>query len=280
MRVVLFTALSVRVPSIKMNVMHLLENGQNRSMSFLHECTPCLCLTTVGKRKVVVTLFHLPLQSEYAKLTLTLSRRQGLLPLTRARQSVRPPEIKGRPARSLGFKLLFGPQRWQQPFESRLAVAHRPLLQASASKKSSFMCRASHCVDSLSSSAEEPLGFFLHTHNVVFGSAPPCKLQQPGTWTCAVPIRFNETQKGKQPRSFCLQLRSVSALKTTVESSRAILIHSRGNQCHNGIVEADRPLKLCSRHKTVQICIDVLDLDLEGGCEAQNCSQMLFNIIC
>lgn len=221
MRVVLLTALSVRVPSINMNIVHLLENGQNGSVSFLHECTPCGCLTTERKRKVVVTLFHLPLRSEDAKLTLTLSRRQGLLPLTRACQSVRPPEIKGRPARSLGFKLLFGPQRWQQSIESRLAVAHRPLLQASASKKSSFMCGASHCFDSLSSSAE---GFFLNTHNVVFSSASPCSLQPPDIWTC----RFNQIQRDtKPPCSFCLQLRSVSALKTPIESGRAILIQSR-----------------------------------------------------
>lgn len=65
MRVVLFTALSIRAPSIQMNVMHLPENGQNGSVLFLHECTRCQCTTErQRKRKVAVTLFHLPLQSD------------------------------------------------------------------------------------------------------------------------------------------------------------------------------------------------------------------------
>lgn len=65
MRVVLFTALSIRAPSIQMNVMHLPENGQNGSGLFLHECTRCQCTTErQRKRKVAVTLFRLPLQSD------------------------------------------------------------------------------------------------------------------------------------------------------------------------------------------------------------------------
>lgn len=122
----------------------------------------------------MVNSLCLPQQSEYAKLTPTLSRRQGLLPLTQARQSVRPPEIKGRACSQFGIQALVGPQRWQQPIESSLAVVHRPLLQASASKKSSFMCHASHCFDSLSSWAEEPLGFS--------SSYTQCRL-----WLCLAP---------------------------------------------------------------------------------------------
>lgn len=42
------------------------------------------------------------------------------------------------------------------------------------------------------------LAFFLLTHNVVFGSASPCSLQQPDTWTCVISIRFTETQWAKE----------------------------------------------------------------------------------
>lgn len=105
------------------------------------------------------------------------------------------------------------------------------------------------------------LAFFLHKHNAALGSASPCSLLQPDTWTWRASFQSDTARRSKQKShcmcSFCLQLGSVSTLKTTVESSGVTLILARGIQCHNGIVEVDRPLKLCSRHKTVQICIDV-----------------------
>lgn len=68
-----------------------------------------------------------------------LSAVTGLLPLTRAHERVRPPEIKdwrwlGVFAARRGFVLLFGPKRWQQSSESSRGVAHQLLFQAVASK--------------------------------------------------------------------------------------------------------------------------------------------------
>lgn len=68
-----------------------------------------------------------------------LSAVTGLLPLTRAHERVRPPEIKGQRwlgvfAARRGFVLLFGLKRWQQSSESSRGVAHHLLFQAVASK--------------------------------------------------------------------------------------------------------------------------------------------------
>lgn len=175
-RAVLLTALNVRAPSIEMNVMHLPENGQNGRILFLHECTPCQCLTTERERKKksgggnFVPSASTEWLGNKSKLTLTLSQRQGWLPLTRARRSVRPPEIKGRPARSLVIQALVWAVEvaavvWKQPGSGSPPSTSGQHLQGAP------LCTELPAALTVYSRRQRShLGFFcLRKHNVILG---------------------------------------------------------------------------------------------------------------
>lgn len=200
-RVVMFTALRLQewlqwLHSIKMNIIHLLENGQNGSIWFLHECTPCRCPTTEGKRRVVLTLFHLTDFTDWIcqidsdsqagvkvcclwpeRVKVSAHRRLKAGPLAVWDSS----SCLGHRGGSSHLKAAW---QWLTALHFRPAPLKRPPLCAAHPTALTVYRprRRSH------------LALFLLTHNVVFGSASPCSLRRPNTWACVVSIRLIETQ--------------------------------------------------------------------------------------
>lgn len=248
MRVVLFTALSIRAPSIQMNAIASAWKRAERERIV----SPWVHSLSVHNRKTkkkksggnFVPSASTEWLGNKSKLTLTLSQRQGLLPPTRARQSVRPPEIKGRPARSLGIQSLVWATEvaaviWKQPASGSPPSTSGQRLQKELLYVPSVPPLWAFIVLGRGATC---LFYFTNTMSPLALHRPAvCSSQTPGRASFQSDTARRNKQKSHWMCSFCLQLGSVSALKTTVESSGVTLILARGIQCHNGIVEVDRP---------------------------------------
>lgn len=248
MRVVLFTALSIRAPSIQMNA---IASAWKRA-EWERIVSPWVHSLSVHNRKTkkkksggnFVPSASTEWLGNKSKLTLTLSQRQGLLPPTRARQSVRPPEIKGRPARSLGIQSLVWATEvaaviWKQP-----ASGSPPSTSGQRLQKELLYVPSVPPLWAFIVLGRGATCFFYFTNTMsplALHRPAVCSSQTPGRASFQSDTARRNKQKSHCMCSFCLQLGSVSALKTTVESSGVTLILARGIQCHNGIVEVDRP---------------------------------------
>lgn len=187
-----------------MSVMHPPENGQNGSEWPLHECAPCQCTTERhGKKKSggnFVPSAPADRLGNKSKLTRTPSRRRGLSPPTRARQSVRPPEIKGRPRSQFGDSSSClgrrgGSSRLKAAGQRLTALYFRP----APPKKRAPLCAGRPAASTVyrprqrSHSAFFFCSFFSNTLSPLARHRPAVSLQQPDTRTVHR-FRLGETQ--------------------------------------------------------------------------------------
>lgn len=194
-----------------------LKTGRTGADGPLRECARCQCTTARQgeKRKAAVTLLcpicpsrptgrRIQIDSDSRPPSRFVASDPGSVKVSAHRR------LKARPARSLGDSSSClgrrgGSSRLKAAGQWLTALYFRPAPPKKKKKRAPFMCRASRRFDSLSSSAEEPLGFFFVffppflNHIVALGSARPlqsvCGSQTPGPCTVSGSARRSE-QRG------------------------------------------------------------------------------------
>lgn len=206
------------------------------------------------RRKVAVTSFHLPLQSDCAGKQIQIdSQPASRFVASDPSTSTCPPTGDWRPAGSQ-----FGQQALVWAVDVAAVVWKQP---GSGSPPST----SGHCIQkeflsvrpaalTVYRPGQRKRLAFIFTHTM--WSWLCINLQSCSSWTPGpASLRSDPARHNKQGSrcmcSFCLLLGSASSQckkkkKNTLESSGATLIRARENQCHYGIVEVDQPLKLCS----------------------------------